>query len=78
MLRGGRQTIEFILRVVFGLDPAGASDPARWIEYLIHKHYSARALPPALEDYVVSHLMPGVAALGLRAEFLADASAFYA
>ena len=28
MLRGERQTIEFILRVCFGLDPAGAADPA--------------------------------------------------
>ena len=42
MLRLERQTVEFILRVCFDLDPAGAADPARWIEFLIHKHYGAR------------------------------------
>ncbi len=78
MLRGERQTIEFILRVVFGLDPAGAGDPARWVEFLIHKHYSARELPPALEDYVVKTLLPKVATTGLCPEFLADPAAFYA
>lgn len=77
MLRGARQTIEFILRVVFGLDPAGATDPARWVEFLIHKHYSARNLPPELEDYVVKNLLPGVAQAGLRREFLIDADVFY-
>ena len=56
MLRLERQTVEFILRVCFGLDPAGAADPARWVEFLVHKHYSAREMPPALEDYVVHHL----------------------
>ena len=78
MLRLERQTVEFILRVCFGLDPAGAADPARWVEFLVHKHYSAREMPPALEDYVVHHLLPGVAHTGLRPEFLADAGAFYA
>jgi hypothetical protein len=78
MLRGERSTIEFILRVVFGLDPAGAGDPARWVEFLIHKHYSARELPPALEDYVLHKLLPGVAPAGLRPEFLTDPNAFYA
>ncbi len=78
MLRGERQTIEFILRVCFGLDPAGAGDPARWIEFLIHKHYGARELPPALEDYVLQNLLPKVAQVGLRPEFLADPTAFYA
>jgi hypothetical protein len=34
MQRGERQTIEFILRTVFGLDPLAASDPARWVEFL--------------------------------------------
>jgi hypothetical protein len=78
MLRLERQTVEFILRVCFGLDPAGATDPARWVEFLVHKHYGARELPPALEEYVVHNLIPGVAHTGLRPEFLADADAFYA
>jgi len=78
MLRLERETVEFILRVCFGLDPAGSADPARWVEFLIHKHYSARELPLALETYVVERLLPGVAHTGLRPEFLADKGAFYA
>lgn len=78
MLRGERPTIEFILRSVFGLDPLGAADPERWVEFLIHKHYSARQLPPALETYVVEHLLPRVRESALRPEFLADGPAFYA
>ena len=77
MRRGERQTIEFILRTVFDLDPVGVADPTRWIEFLIHKHYSARELPPALEGYVIQHLLPQVAPAGLRAEFLADSELFY-
>ncbi len=78
MQRGERQTIEFILRAVFGLDPLAAGDPARWVEFLIHKHYSARTLPPALEAYVAERLLPLAGPIGLRREFLTDASAFYA
>ncbi|MBN1316585.1 MAG: BREX-3 system phosphatase PglZ, partial [Anaerolineales bacterium] len=78
MLRGERQTIEFILRTVFDLDPVGAADPARWVEFLIHKHYSARELPAALEQYVVEQLMPQAASTGVRPEFLSNPASFYA
>ena len=78
MQRGERQTIEFILRAVFGLDPLAAGDPARWVEFLIHKHYSARTLPPALEEYVAERLLPLAGVAGLRREFLTDGKAFYA
>jgi len=78
MLRLERQTIEFILRVVFGLDPLGANDPARWVEFFIHKHYSARDLPAALEHYLAEELLPRVAATGLCLEHLNQAEAFYA
>ncbi|MEW6402557.1 MAG: BREX-3 system phosphatase PglZ [Chloroflexota bacterium] len=73
-----RQTIEFILRTVFDLDPAGAKDPARWVEFLIHRHYSARSLPSALEAYVAEKLLPEVSDTGLQVNFLQDARAFYA
>ena len=76
MLRLERQTIEFILRVVFGLDPLGVGDPVRWVEFLIHKHYGARELPPALEVYVAEKLLPQVAEAGLRPEFLNDPEPF--
>lgn len=77
MLRLERQTIEFILRVVFNLDPLGTNDPARWVEFLIHKHYSARELPEALETYLAEQLLPRVAATGLGLEHLHQAEAFY-
>ncbi len=77
LLRGERPTIEFILRVVFDLEPAATGNPARWVEFLIDKHYSARELPPALEEYLVQNLLPGVIQFGLRPEFLTDAPAFY-
>ncbi|MCB0191473.1 MAG: BREX-3 system phosphatase PglZ [Anaerolineae bacterium] len=77
LLRGERQTIEFILRVVFDLEPTASGNPARWVEFLIDKHYSARELPPALEEYLVQNLLPGVAYVGLRPEFLTDAATFY-
>jgi hypothetical protein len=74
---GERQTIEFILQTVFQLDPYAASDSARWIEFLIHKHYSARDLPAALENYVLVNLLPKVAHSGLKPEFLSEKSGFY-
>ena len=77
MLRGERQTIEFILRVVFDLDPVKADNPARWVEFLIQKHYNARSLPTSLEKHVVEKLLPNVTHIGVRAEFINDAKAFY-
>lgn len=77
-LWGEHATIEFILRACFGLDPVGAGDVARWIAFLVQKHYAARELPPALERHVAEVLLPAVTPAGLRAEFLHDAAAFYA
>jgi len=77
MLRLESKTVEFILRVVFGLDPMGIPDPARWVEFLIHKHYSARELPPALEAYLTEHLLARVAHTGLRTEHIHQADTFY-
>jgi len=78
LLRGERQTIEFILRVVFDLDPAASADPNRWVEFLIYKHYYARRLPRALETYLQENLLPGVAKAGLQPEFLNNSTVFYA
>lgn len=77
MQRLERATIEFVLRVAFNLDPLGAAEPARWVEFLIHKHYGARQLPEALNRYLDERLLPNVAHTGLREEHLDDASAFY-
>ena len=37
--------IEFILHAVVDLEPLTAGDPARRVEFLIHKHNSRRTLP---------------------------------
>ena len=57
-----RETIRFILRSVFGIDPVALKSPERLVAMLIDKHYAAQAIPPALERYVVeemSVLLPG-------------------
>jgi hypothetical protein len=77
LLRTERRTIEFILRVVFDLEPTAVNQPVRWVRFLIDKHYRARELPPALEEYLRQNLLPGVASYGLRPEFLTDAASFF-
>jgi hypothetical protein len=77
-LHSERATLELILRAGFGLDPAVKIDPARLVELLIHKHYLARNIPPALEAYLVQHIFPKVSSYELKAEFLDLAADFYA
>ncbi|MCB0032331.1 MAG: BREX-3 system phosphatase PglZ [Anaerolineales bacterium] len=72
-----RETIEFILRSVFGLDPVAVGS-VQLIGLLIKKHYSRRALPSALETYLIDHVLPRGKALGLTSEHVRDANAFYA
>lgn len=77
-LHSERATLEFILRASFGLDLAVKIDPARLVELLINKHYLARAIPPALEAYLVQHIFPKVTSFELKADFLDHAEDFYA
>ncbi|MCL4298456.1 MAG: BREX-3 system phosphatase PglZ [Anaerolineae bacterium] len=77
LLRTERRTIEFILRVVFDLEPTVANQPVRWVKFLIDKHYRARELPPAMEEYLVQNLLPNVTHAGLRPEFLTDGAVFF-
>lgn len=72
-----RETIEFILRTVFGLDPV-AVNPVQLVGLLIKKHYSRRALPSALEGYLIDHVLPRGKGLGLMPEHVRSADAFYA
>ncbi|MGA9350181.1 MAG: BREX-3 system phosphatase PglZ [Anaerolineae bacterium] len=56
------ETIRFILRGVFGIDPVALKSPERLVAMLIDKHYAAQAIPPALERYVVEEMpvpLPG-------------------
>jgi hypothetical protein len=71
-----RESIEFILRAVFGLDPV-AVNPVQLAGLLIKKHYSRRALPRALESYLVDHVLPRGKSLGLTAQHVRDANLFY-
>jgi hypothetical protein len=76
-LRGERSTVEFILRTVFGLDPAVQPNPARVVELLIEKHYLTRALPPALENYLAANLLPRIPSSAISPEFFTNAELFY-
>lgn len=71
-------TIEFILRTVFGIDPATRHDPARLVELLIHKHYLARTIPSALLDYVNKTILPKLVELNIHTDIVNDPTAFYA
>jgi hypothetical protein len=71
-------TIEFILRTVFNLDPAAAATAPQLTALLIKKHHSGRALPPALEDYLIQRILPRGGALGLTSDHFTHASTFFA
>jgi hypothetical protein len=71
------ETIRFILRGVFGIDPVALKSPERLVAMLIDKHYAAQAIPPALERYVVEEMpipLPGDPA---PAALFGDMAAFY-
>lgn len=76
-LHGERATIEFILRAVFGIDPAARPDPARLVEILIHRHYLARTIPAALLDYVNKSILPKLVEFNICTDIVNDPDAFY-
>lgn len=77
MLRGERQTVEFILRVVFGIEPAGAINVARFVELIIDKHYRGRDIPKAVEQYIVENLLVKLSNFGIVSTFFSDPEQFY-
>lgn len=77
MLRGERQTVEFILRVVFGIEPVGALNPTRLAELLIDKHDRRRMIPQSVEQYLMETLAAKIATVGMTSQYLLDAESFY-
>lgn len=77
MQRGERQTVEFILRVVFGIEPVGALNPTRLAELLIDKHDRRRMIPKSVEQYLIESLAAKIAAVGMTSQYLLDAESFY-
>ena len=77
MQRGERQTVEFILRVVFGIEPVGALNPTRLAELLIDKHNRRRMIPQSVEQYLMEPLAAKIAAVGMTSQYLLDAESFY-
>ena len=77
MLRGERQTVEFILRVVFGIEPVGALNPTRLAELLIDKHDRRRMIPQSVEQYLMETLAAKISAVGMTSQYLLDAESFY-
>ena len=77
MLRGERQTVEFILRVVFGIEPVGVLNPTRLAELLIDKHDRRRMIPQSVEQYLIEAFAVKIAAVGMTPQYLLDAESFY-
>lgn len=71
-----QETIEFILRTVFGLDPVAVNN-VQLTGLLIKKHYSRRTLPRGMEAYLIHHVLPRGKSLGLTAEHVQKADSFY-
>ena len=72
-----RETIRFILRGVFGIDPVAFKSPERLAVMLIDKHYAAQAIPPALERYVVEEMRAPLPGNPDPATLFSSAGAFY-
>jgi hypothetical protein len=72
-----RETIRFILRGVFGIDPVALKSPERLVVMLIDKHYAAQAIPPALERYVVEEMRVPLPGDPDPAALFSSADAFY-
>lgn len=77
MQRGERLTVEFILRVVFGIEPVGALNPTRLVELLIDKHDRQRMIPRSVEQYLMETLATKIATVGMTSQYLLDAESFY-
>ena len=75
--RGERQTVEFILRVVFGIEPVAALNPTRLAELLIDKHDRRRMIPQSVEQYLMETLGTKIATVGMTSQYLLDAESFY-
>jgi len=71
------ETIRFILRGVFGIDPVALKSPERLVVMLIDKHYAAQAIPPALERYVVEEMRAPLPGNPDPAKLFSDTNAFY-
>jgi len=78
MLRGERQTVEFILRVVFGVEPVAALNPTRLVELLIDKHDRRRMIPQSVEQYLMETLANKMTAVGINPQYLLDEGSFFA
>lgn len=71
------ETIRFILRGVFGIDPVALKSPEELVAMLIDKHYAAQAIPPALERYVVEEMSLPLPGDPDPVALFADTAAFY-
>ena len=70
-------TIRFILRAVFGIDPAALKSSEELVAMLIDKHYASQAIPPALERYVLKEMYLPLPGDPDPAALFADSAAFY-
>ncbi len=78
MRRSEAQTVEFILRAVFTLDPLAEASLPRLVELLIQKHQRRLRLPQALQNHLQMVLLPRLGHWGLRPAFVEEEAAFFA
>jgi len=72
-----RETIRFILRSVFGIDPLVLGNQERVVAMLVGKHYAAQSIPAALERYVVEEMRVVLPGNPAPAALFSDTQAFY-
>lgn len=77
MQRGERQTVEFILRTVFEIEPASVIKPMRLVELLIDLHYRGRRIPSSIILYLLEDLSSKCLLLGVTPEIIHHSEAFY-
>jgi len=71
------QTIRFILRGVFDIDPVALKSPDRLVAMLVDKHYADQAIPPSLERYVIEEMPVPLPGDPNPAQLFSDTDVFY-
>lgn len=76
--RGENQTVEFILRTVFKIEPASEWNSIRIVELLIDLHYRGRKIPQEVINYIVNNLKKKLPLTGIANEFFTLSDNFFA
>ena len=75
--RGERQTMEFILRTVFGIEPATEWNPIRIVELLMDFHYRGRKIPQVIITCVNENMAKKIRSVGISKDLFDQSINFY-